>query len=156
MLGHPHRQAGGPEIAASSGAPSTVAFCTISKLARLVTTTNPGRRVDLRAHRGADQLVERVVPAHVLAHQLQRAVGSGPSGGVHGAAGRVEGLIGGQAHRAPAASRPNRDGAVPDTGWICLSTASTPSAPQMPHPVRPVSRRVRSAMTAAHRAATVA
>ena len=31
----------GPETAASSGAPSTVAFCTISKLARLVTTTNP-------------------------------------------------------------------------------------------------------------------
>ena len=31
----------GPEIAARSGAPRTQVFCTISKLARLVTTTKP-------------------------------------------------------------------------------------------------------------------
>ena len=38
--GHPHRQTGGPEIAAAAGA-EYGSLRTISKLARLVTTTNP-------------------------------------------------------------------------------------------------------------------
>ena len=52
-----------------SGAPSTVVFCTISKLARLVTTTNPlaGYHVTLSSR--SNQLVQRIVPSDVLPDQ---------------------------------------------------------------------------------------
>jgi hypothetical protein len=36
---------------------------------------------------------------------------------------------------------------VSSTGWSSFSTIDTLSAPQMPQPVRPVSRRVRPAIT---------
>ena len=95
------------------------------------------------------------MPTDVFAHQLESPVGARPAGRVHRSAGRVQGLIGGEASSADWIT-PTGRGAPPVTGWICLRTASTPSAPQMPHPVRPVSRRVRPAITSAQRGATVA
>ncbi len=40
-IGHANRQAGGPRNGREQGTPNTAAFCTSSKLARLVTTRNP-------------------------------------------------------------------------------------------------------------------
>ena len=60
-------------MATSTGMPAAAAFCTISTLQRLVMSAKPRGRIDGRASHGADQLVERVVAADILAHQLHLA-----------------------------------------------------------------------------------
>ena len=64
--------------------PATLAFWTISKLARALTTRTVAPSGSSRlAGRGADDLVDGVVPADVLADREQLAVRGGQAGRVH-------------------------------------------------------------------------
>ena len=83
----------GAPTAASTGMPATAAFCTSSKLARPLTSRMPSRRGVRPARNGrADELVQGVVPADVLAEVEQPAVGVEQRRGVQ-AAGAVEGPL---------------------------------------------------------------
>ena len=66
----------GAPTAARIGMPAMSAFCTSSKLARLLTNSRlvAERRV-AREHFGADQFVDRVVTADVFAQELERSIG---------------------------------------------------------------------------------
>ena len=128
------------------GAPRTVVFCTISKLARLVTITKPvlgsvpalsrapmslsralcrptSSRTSCTAPSSPAQAAACTAPAAALSDWCEASVSS---------ARRIE--------------EPEIE-TVSSTGWSCFSTIDTLSAPQMPQPVRPVSRRVRPAIT---------
>ena len=95
----------GADTATSIEAPIIAVFCTISKLARLVTQTKPWLASVPRTRHRTDQLVERVVAADVLAQQQRLAVGAAPGGGVRGAGGLLQRL---RARATRAARGPRR------------------------------------------------
>jgi len=69
-----------------------VVFWTISKLARLVTTNKSVFGSALLEQR-ANQFVQRIMPADVLAYYLDRAIQPSPASGVDRAGGRIERLM---------------------------------------------------------------
>ena len=83
----------GAETAASVGIPAIIAFWVSSKLARPLTiSTQPDSGSRSCAGGPADDLVDRVVPADVLAHDQQLALGGEQAGRVQ-PAGAVEHLL---------------------------------------------------------------
>src|SRR4051794_37176314 len=79
----------GAEIATRMGIRIITAFCTISKLQRLVITANPASGSILTILQATYQLVERVVAPDVFAHQGDLAGRGGPCGGMNRAGLRV-------------------------------------------------------------------
>ena len=122
----------GAETAARIGTPATAAFWTISKLDPSGHQHDPiVERQRSGQHCAADQLVERVVAADVLAEHDQGAGRVEQSGRVE-PAGRLE--HGWASRRRPAEARIRRrdDGAGRDR-VDRTSTSSSDALPQMPH-----------------------
>ncbi len=87
----------GAPTAASTGIPAAAAFCTSSKLARpLTSSTRSASGSSFASRRGADELVEGVVPAHVFKEAKQPAALVEQGRGVQAAGVVEDGLRGPQ------------------------------------------------------------
>ena len=73
----------GAETAMMTGAPIAAVFCTISTETRRGDDDRAGRAVDAGPGQRADQLVERIVAADILARQHDALAGQVEAGGVH-------------------------------------------------------------------------
>ena len=73
--------------------PAMAHFCTSSKLQRLDISTKPCARSCAVAGQRADQLVQRVVAADILARQQDFSVHGAPGGGMHRAVHSVHRLV---------------------------------------------------------------
>ena len=133
----------GAEMATSVVAPKIAAFSTISNEARLVTTINPSRGDTPFAQQRADQLVERVVAADILAQRQNGAVARAEGGAMDGVGQRIEFLVAveiGQRGENRARAKSARAGA---SGTAC-GNCSTVSTPHSPQEVRPAIARRRA------------
>ena len=73
----------GAETAISRPVPAITAFCTMSTETRLVMTMAPSAGLRPACAHGADQLVERIVPADILAHASHALARPVEPGGMH-------------------------------------------------------------------------
>ncbi len=119
----------GADTAASTPTPAMAAFCAISKLARLVMQTKPSAGLMRSTHHGTDEFVERVVAAHVFAHQLHRC-----RRGLRRMASTGLGALRSRSARAVHGLRRR-----PGTTGSSRRTWPRLSVPHRPHPVRPAS-----------------